>query len=78
MESDFTTEDLINELQAYHQPVADRRPGGVTATEWAEAQNISESIARKQLKQLAADGVLIKEHCRLAPRAMGYVYYKVQ
>ena len=74
----FTTQDLIAELQEYHQPIADRHPGGVTAYEWAEAQNISIKLARRQLKKLAADGVLVEEHCRLAPRSMGYVYYKVE
>ena len=76
MESDFTTEDLIQELQQYHQPIPDRRPGGVTVLEWAESQNISDKFARKQLRQLVADGVLVEEFCRLAPNAQGYVYYK--
>ena len=74
--TDFTTEDLIQELQAYHQPMQDRRPGGVTVIEWAESQNISDKRARKQLRQLVADGVLVEEHCRLAPNAQGFVYYK--
>ena len=76
MTDTFTTQDLIAELQEYHQPIADRQPGGVTADEWSVAQNISIKLARRQLKKLASDGVLVEEHCRLAPRSMGYVYYK--
>jgi hypothetical protein len=77
MESvDFTTEDLLNELREYHQPVADRRPGGVTRQEYADGNNCSIKYAKKVLDELVADGVLVEEFNRLGPGSRGYVYYK--
>ena len=75
MES-FTTEDLIAELQEYYQPVPDRREGGVTRQEFAEAQNISIKMAGKLLEDLVTRGILVRETNRLGPSAKGYVYYK--
>jgi predicted transcriptional regulator len=74
----FTTQDLIDELQAYHKPTAERREGGVSAAEWAEAQNISTKTARKELKKMMDDGLLVREKTWLAPRAIGWVYYRAE
>ena len=76
MES-FTTQDLIEELQQFHPPIPDRREGGITRDEWAEAQNISYEEAKKQLEGLVSDGVLVCEYSRLGLKSMGYVYYKI-
>ncbi len=75
MES-FTTEDLIAELQQYHQTAVPRREGGVTIAEWAEAQEFSETAARKQFKKLMAKGILEREWTLDGGNRM-YVYYKV-
>lgn len=76
MGDSFTTEDLIAELQAYHQPMQDRRPGGVTRQEFADEQNCSTKHAKKMLEELVEQGILMVEFSRLAPNAQGYVYYK--
>jgi len=73
---EFTTQDLIAELQAYHEPMPDRREGGVTISEWAQAQNISIRLAQKQLDELVERGMLFKEFARTSPQGRGYVYYK--
>ena len=72
----FTTQDLIEELQQYHQPTPARREGGVTIGEWAKAQNISIRLAGKQLDELVEQGMLVKEFARTSPQGRGYVYYK--
>jgi hypothetical protein len=77
MESvDFTTEDLLNELQQYHNPIEDRKPGGITRKELAIANNISKKLAKTILEGEVAEGKLIREFNRLGPGARGYVYYK--
>ena len=73
---EFTTQDLIAELQAYHQPTPERREGGVTISEWAKAQNISLRLATAQLDELVEQGVLVKEFARLSAQGRGFVYYK--
>lgn len=75
MES-FTTQDLIKELQEYHQPAAPRREGGVTHDEWAEAQGISEPAARGQLKRLLVRGILEREWSLCGDGERRFVYYK--
>ncbi len=78
----FTKQDLINELQQYHQTAVPRRTTekgeqcGVTTQELAEAQEFSETAARNHLKKLEAKGILEREWtldggCRM------YVYYTV-
>lgn len=72
----FTTEDLIEELRQYHQPVGDRREGGVTRREYADANNVSLKQSARQLDELVERGILIREKNRIGPNALGYVYYK--
>lgn len=72
----FTTEDLIEELRQYHQPLADRKDGGITVQEWADAQNVSEKLAARQLKKLMEDGVLVREWSKQKAHSLGWVYYK--
>ncbi len=74
MES-FTTQDLIEELQQYQLTAAPRREGGVTIIEWAQAQGISETASRKQLRKLVDKGVLEREWTLDGVNRM-YVYYK--
>ena len=76
MES-FTTQDLIAELQAFHQPLAERREGGVTAGEYARAQGYTRKTARKRLNAMVDEGLLMKEQCKI-PSGRECVYYKVQ
>jgi len=73
---EFTTQDLIEELQAYCKR-DERKPGGVTITEWAEAQGLRRDNARIQLKRMCDEGVLFREK----PRVDGtptFVYYKAK
>ena len=72
---EFTTADLIAELKEHYYQ--DRRPGGVTANEWAEVQDITESTARGQLNKLAKGGILTKEKARAEGR-IKWVYYKAK
>ena len=76
MES-FTTQDLIAELQQYHLTAAPRRDGGVTIIEWAQAQGISDTAARKQLRKLMDEGVLEREWTLDGGNRM-YVYYRIE
>ena len=76
MES-FTTADLIAELQQYHQSAVPRREGGVTIIEWAQAQGISETAARKQLRKLMDEGVLEREWTLDGGNRM-FVYYRIE
>ena len=71
---EFTTQDLIAELQIYYNE--ERKPGGVTAIEWGEAQGTTPECARMQLQRMLDDGVLTKEKARVDGRRM-FVYYKV-
>ena len=76
MES-FTTQDLIAELQQYHLAAAPRREGGVTIIEWAQAQGISDTAARKQLRKLMDEGVLEREWTLDGGNRM-FVYYRIE
>ena len=73
----FTTADLIAELQQYHLTAVPRREGGVTIIEWAQAQGISDTAARKQLKKLVAKGVLEREWTLDGGNRM-FVYYRIE
>jgi len=75
-EIEFTTDDLLNELAQYHQPIADRQPGGVTRQEYADRNNCSVKFAKKVLDGLVDQGVLVREYQRLGPSANGFVYYR--
>jgi predicted transcriptional regulator len=75
MES-FTTQDLIEELQQYQQTATPRREGGVTIDEWAEAQDISDTAARKQLEKLMKQGVIEREWSVCPDGIRRWVYYK--
>ena len=83
MES-FTTQDLIEELQQYHQSAVPRRttekgePCGVTTQELAEAEEYSETAARKYLKKLMAKGVLEREWTISQNGVRSFVYYRIE
>lgn len=77
MES-FTTQDLINELQQYAQATTTRREGGITHDEWAEAQKISDTAARKQLKKLGDRGILEREWTLCPDGRRRFVYYRAE
>ena len=70
---EFTTQDLIEELQAHYHEV--REPGGVTVDEWAKAQNINKENARMQLSRAVDRGLLTKQKARVNGRRM-FVCYK--
>lgn len=73
----LTTEDLIAELQEYQLTAAPRREGGVTIAEWAEAQGVSETAARKQLRKLVTKGILEREWTLDGGNRM-FVYYRIE
>ena len=73
---EFTTQDLIEELQAYAPPrLSIRKEGGVTSTEFAEKQGISRRTARKWLNQKVDEGVMVAETCKSA-QGKEKVYYR--
>lgn len=74
---EFTTQDLIAELQQYHRTAAPRRPGGVTIDEWSEAQDISDTMARKQLQKLLKRGIL-ERVWTLDNGSRFWVYYRTE
>lgn len=76
MDEEFTTADLLEELAKYADPINDRRPGGVTASEYAEEFGISEKTAARILKELYRDGVLVRERIRVNRFGVGFCYYK--
>ena len=73
----FTTQDLIAELQQHVVTYATRREGGVTIMEWAEAQKISDTAARNQLKKLIARGILEREWT-VDAGVRFWVYYRTE
>ena len=77
MES-FPTQDLIAELQQYAQTAITRREGGITHDEWAEAQQISDTAARKQLKKLDDRGILEREWTLCPDGRRRFVYYRTE
>ncbi len=72
----FTTQDLIEELQQHQLTAVPRREGGVTIIEWAQAQEVSETAARKQFRKLMNKGILEREWTLDCGNRM-FVYYKV-
>ena len=76
IDEEFTAEDLLEELSQYHQPIGERREGGVTVAEYAENVNCTEKTARKWLDKHVKDGVLVREKCHLGPHSVGWVFYK--
>ncbi len=74
MTEEFTTADLIDELQAYVGG-GEREPGGVTTEEFAEAQGIDENNGGNTLRKLFKDGKLTRRKYRVNGR-MTFVYYK--
>ena len=77
MTDTFTDLDLLDELAQYHQPLAERKPGGVTAGEFAERMGWTRKTARKKLNKRVASGEMVKELCK-HPNGRVYVYYKVE
>ena len=77
MTDTFTTQDLIEELQQYQQPTPPRREGGVTIREWEEAQGISDTAARNQLKKLIDEGIL-ERVWTLDGGSRLWVYYRIE
>jgi len=73
----FTTQDLIEELQQHQLTAVPRREGGVTINEWAQAQGVSETAARKQLNKLMTKGVLEREWTLDCGNRM-FVYYRIE
>ena len=73
---EFTTQDLIAELQAFHPPRPQFREGGLTIAAWAEAQNISEKSAAKELEIMQEEGTLFREWAQIKKHSLGWVYYK--
>ena len=76
MTDTFTTQDLIAELQQHAQTAAPRREGGLTVAEWAEAQGLSDTAARIQLKKLMTEGILEREWSISHSGIRQFVYYK--
>ena len=74
----FTTQDLIAELQQYQQTASPRREGGVTVIEWSEAQGVSDTAARNQLKKLVTEGILEREWNVCADGQRRFVYYGIE
>ena len=72
-EVEFTTADLIKELHAYINE--DRKPGGVSVREWAEAEEITTQHACNQLGKLLEEGSLTRAKARVDGRRC-WVYYK--
>ena len=70
--ANFTTEDLIAEIQEYLSE--DRDPGGVTVGEFAEAQETSRQTASAQLNNLLGTK-LERRKFRVDGRRC-WVYYK--
>lgn len=73
VDEEFTTEDLIAELQEYYHQ--ERKPGGVTVAEWALAQDITKGNAGMQLSRLLDKGMLTKQKARVNGHRV-FVYYK--
>jgi predicted transcriptional regulator len=73
MTEEFTTADLIDELQAYVNE--ERPPGGVTVNEWAKAECCSKNLASARLLFLVEEGVLTRVKARVDGRRR-WVYYK--
>ena len=73
MTEEFTTADLIDELQEYVDE--ERKPGGVTPNEWAIAQGTSLQNARNYLDSLVLKGMMVKRKARVDGRRR-FVYYK--
>ncbi len=71
----FTDQDLIAELQQYHPPI-ENRTGGFTQREWAEAQNLSISVANIKVKEMLKEGVIIEKRQRCEDGHIRFVYYK--
>lgn len=77
IDEEFTTDDLIAELQEHIPPILVRKPGGVTCKEWAIAQSINSSTAHTQLIELVEKGILYRERARGESKPF-WVYYKVK
>ena len=62
MESEvtFTTDDLMDELRAFYPQRQERRPGGITTTEYAEAEGITQKMAHVRLYKLWKEGKLTR------------------
>ena len=71
----FTDQDLIAELQKYDPPV-EMRTGGFTQQDWADAQNISISVACDRLSKKVKAGILINKRQRCEDGIVRLVYYK--
>ena len=76
MEETYTTQDLINELQAHQQPIVERQEGGITHQEWAIEQGVSDTAGRNQLKKMMAEGKLFREWQMCGDGNRRYVYYR--
>ena len=72
----FTTQDLISELQQHQQPIVERQEGGVTHQEWADAQGVSDTAGRNQLKKMMSEGLLTREWQMCGDGQRRFVYYR--
>ena len=72
IDQEFTTEDLIAELQEYWDE--DRDPGGVTTKEFAEAEGCTTETARGRLNALLKTK-LERRKARVKGHKV-WVYYK--
>jgi len=75
---DFTDADLIAELMELDPILAERRPGGITAHEYAALYHVDVRTANVRLKKHMDNGILRRELCRLPDRPPTYVYYKTK
>jgi Fic family protein len=84
IDKEFTTEDLIAELQQYQQPAPPRRTTakgeacGVTIREWEEKQGVSDTSARKDLNKLVSRGILEKVWTLCPDGQRRFVYYRIE
>ena len=74
---EFTTQDLIEELQRYHPPI-EERTGGVTQQEWAKSQGIRPRSGGDLLNEMLDEGILYRLRQRCADGIVRYVYYKAE
>jgi hypothetical protein len=75
MAEEFTTEDLIEELQKLHPPIRRRQAGeGVTIMEWSKAQGVGDRRACEQLRNLMQEGKLTRQKMRCADGMVRWVY----
>ena len=76
-DQEFTTEELIAELQKESPPIKPRPEGeGVTIKEWAVATGKGDRAASVELIKLMEQDVLRRERMRCADGLVRWVYFK--